>query len=273
MIMTEISRNGLIMRPDWMIDDNADKMLDDERQMYMTMSFEQKFKAAIAACDFSGMYELVFHFLNINALTADGKMYDANFKEITGCTTLNVFAGMINDENCAASKIVARINKTYYEVLQEYMDAAIKYMHGVKMEYFNAKNVHHSNSHVYVIAGDDMSNAYELYRITYSRDATLGNMITKIADMMLDEINIAEFKTIAAEINKKRNTPRISALNTIFVRHPHTLNRASVITLIKDIVLLNKIMRGKNQFMPEILRSVSAIIREKKTLPFKLIIN
>jgi hypothetical protein len=268
-IMTKKAKaKSMIASPDWIVSDPD--VLDVERQLYMTLALEQKFNAAAEAGDVTRLYEIIFHFLNINALTADHKLYDQYFKEIRENDRLATFIRDMREEDSRAEQIMSQANQIYTRILTRYISMAINVVSGAEVLYFDPKNIHHSNVEVYVIFNVKPHSQYELWKAEFKSELELGNDMSKLCDIEIKEDDISDFKSWVRAYNRKNPVSRIRSGNFVAVTCETATDSMNVVSVIKDIILLSKIFYEKNQFNPKVLSDISKLINEKKTFPFKL---
>lgn len=259
---------SMIAQPDWIFNDPD--VLDVERQLYMTLALEQKFNAAADDGDVTRLYEIIFHFLNINALTADHKMYDQYFKEIRGNDRLSTFINDMRKEDSRAEQIMSQTNQVYTRILTRYIDMAMNIVSGIEILYFDPKNIHHTNIEIYVLFNVKPHNQYELWKAEFKTELELGNGLSKLCDIEMSEDDISEFKSWVRAYNRKNPVSRIRSGNFAAATCDSAKDAKNIVSVIKDIILLNKIFYDKNQFNPKVLNDISKLVGEKKTFPFKL---
>lgn len=272
MEMGEATRIEMIAKPGWMVDIDADGVLDPEMQMYQALAMEQKFKRFISAEDATKLYEIIFHFLNINTLASESKLYDEHFKEIRENENLSVFIGDLRAaKNGAASKIVSQINKTYTSILTEYIDFVINEMIGTNVAYMNPSNMHYSNTEVYVLFRMQSCNEYELWKVEFRTDNRLGSSMEKLANFELAPGKAEDIKNFVRAYNRANPISRIRSGNFIIAESETAKPAVNIVSIIKDIVMLNKIFYERNQFNQDVLFEIQRVVVDKKTFPFKLL--
>ena len=272
MEMGEAAHIEMIAKPGWMVDVDADGVLDQEMQTYQALAMEQKFKRFISAGDATKLYEIIFHFLNINTLTSESKLYDEHFKEIRQNANLSTFIDDLRAaKNGAASKIVSQINKTYTSILTEYVDFVINEIIDTNIAYMNPSNIHYSNTEIYVLFRVKPSYTYEMWKIEFRTDNKLGSSLEKMAQLEIPPCKTDDIKNYIRAYNRANPIARIRSGNFAIAESETGKSAINTVSIIKDIVMLNKIFYERNQFDPDVLFEIQRVVVDKKTFPFKLL--
>ena len=270
----KIIKTEMIAAPDWMIYDNRDELFDIERQQLMAMAMEQKFTNAIKTGDVTKLYEIVFHFLNINALRADRKLYDEHYREIRDNKYLTDFVKNLGSETDGdAAQIINKINGVYTRILSGYLKFVIEMMGGVGMVYFDTRNIHYSNVEAYVLFNIKPHDNHELWKIEFKTENKLGSEMKCLGHFTMAKGNISEFKEFVQAYNRKRPVSRIRSGNFAAAVCDSAKDSKSVVSIIKDIIMLNKVFYDKDQFNPRVLIDINQILVDKNTFPFKLLMQ
>lgn len=268
-IMEKTVAVEMIAQPDWVL--RSSNMLDDEMQQYLTLAMEQKFDAAIKAEDVTKFYEIIFHFLNINTLKADNKLYDEHFKEISGDEKLSLFVKNMNMEKSSpANTILMQINEVYTRILTKYVKLAIRTISNVSVSYLDPKSIHYMNSEAYVLFNIKSCDEYELWKISFNTDIALGCAIEYMANIEMKTGDIEDFKSFVKEYNRENQISRIRLGNFAIAQCDNVKDSKSVVSVIKDIIILNKIFNGRDKFNGRVLNDILQTLIDKKTFPFKL---
>lgn len=267
-------KTEMIASPEWMVHGADTDTFDDERQMYIALAIEQKFDAVIKSGDVSKLYEIVFHFLNINALVADRKLYDAHFREIRGNEQLTAFVDNLDaDKNGQAARIISHINNIYTKILLKYTKFVINVASDVGILYFDKKNIHYRNLEIYVLFNVKPHENYELWKITFKTENKLGSEMEHLRNFEMKAGEINEFKEYVRSYNRKNPISRIRSGNFVAATCDTAKESKSIVSIIKDTILINKIFYEKNQFNPNVLSDINQIVVDKKTFPFKLLLH
>ena len=273
--MAKSTKTQMIAKPDWMITSSEKAMLDVEQQLYIALALEQKFNAAAKKKDLTKFYEIVFHFLNINTLSVDNKLYDTHFREINGNEYLATFVqDLCNDKEGNAATIIKQIGEVYTRIMSNYMKLAIETLADIEITYMDDKNMHYYNAEVFVLFNVKPHEHYELWRLVFNTNSTMGSSMTKLetfSDMKKGET--ADFREYVKEYNRKNMMNRIHSGNFCTAISDVAKDSRSVTSVIKDIILLNKIFYDKSQFNKNVLKDMLQVIIEKKTFPFKLMLQ
>ena len=273
--MAKSTKTQMIAKPDWMINTSIRATLDVEQQLYIALALEQKFEAAAKKKDLTKFYEIVFHFLNINTLSTDNKLYDTHFKEINGNEHLATFVqDLCNDKEGNAATIIKQIGEVYTRIMSTYMKLAIETMADIDVTYMDEKNMHYYNSEVFVLFNVKPHEHYELWKISFNVNSTTGSSMSKLETFSgMKKGETSDFKEYVKAYNRKSMTNRIHSGNFCVAVSEGAKDSRSVTSVIKDIILLNKIFYDKSQFNKNVLKDMLQVIIEKKTFPFKLMLQ
>lgn len=272
--MGETIKTEMIASPAWMVQGAGSNMFDDERQMYMALAMEQKFGAAIKSGDMTKLYEIVFHFLNINALSADRKLYDEHFHEIRGNEQLAAFVDDLgSDKDGLAARIISQINDVYTRILLKYTKLAMGMMGDVNVIYFDPKNIHYNNLEAYVLFNVKPHDAYELWKIEFRTENKLGSSMEHMQDFEMKAGSTDAFKDYVRAYNRKNPVSRMRSGNFAVAMCDTAKESRSIVSIVKDTILLNKIFYDKNQFNSKVISDINQIVTDKKTFPFKLLLH
>lgn len=273
--MTDKAKTKMIAKPDWMIYEDPSDMFDVERQGYMMLALEQKFNDALKSNDVTKFYEIVFHFLNINALKSDRKLYDEHFKEIQGNKYLAAFVeDMGTDKDGAAQQVINKIHEVYTRIMSAYLKLAISTIADASAVYFDPQNMHYYNTEAFVLFNIKPHEEYELWKVMFRTEIILGSAITKMKRFSgMKAGQTEELREYVNAYNEKNPDAMIRSGNFCTVTCEKAKDAKSVVSVIKDVILLNKIFYNEMQFNPKVLYDIQQIIIDKKTFPFKLLLQ
>lgn len=271
--MSETVNNEMIAAADWMIYD-LKNMFDMEIQSYRALAMEQKFKAAVLNRDVSKLREIVFHFLNINALNADRKLYDEHFKEIRNNECLTAFVDDLGaDKDGKAARILMQINDVYTRIMSENLKLALDTMADVKVVYFDPKNIHFYNTEAHILFNVGSCDVFELWKAEFDTVNRFGSDMEFVRSFQMKLGSIDDFKTFVKSHNRENMSKRIRSGNFAVATSETAKDAKSVVSIVKDIILLNKIFYDNGQFNQRVLADIQKILIDKKTFPFKLLMQ
>ena len=261
----------MIANSDWLIRNTRLTVLDAEYQSLIIGAIRQKFDAAIDAGDVKYLYEIIFHYLNTNTLFSEKKIYDEYFNEIKNSESLKILTKNLHDDASGpASRIIGEARDMYTEVLKKYLCLAIEEMKDIDVYYFDAKNIHFYNLSVYAMFNVRPHNVYEIWYVSYHMDKRLGSAMTKLADFTLEEGESDPVTQFITKYNRENSAFPIKSTNFVGVSALTPKDSMKTISLVKDIVFLNKLFYDQYQFNADVLKDMQQLLHEKNALPFKL---
>lgn len=261
----------MITNSDWLINNSMLTVLDLEYQGFIIEAIRQKFETAIAGGDVKYLYEIIFHYLNTNTLFSEKKMYDEYFNEIKNSESLNMLIKDLkeNPEGIGLS-ILNQARTMYTEVLNKYLELAVNEMSDTDVYYFDIKNIHFYNLSIYAMFNVRPHDMYELWYLSYHMDKKLGSAMTKLAEFKLEENESDPVKKFIDEYNRTNQATPIKSTNFVGVSALTPKDSFKIISLVKDIIMLNKIFYDQYQFNSNVLKDMQQLLHEKNALPFKL---
>ena len=81
------------------------------------------------------------------------------------------------------------------------------------------------------------------------------------------------FKEYVRAYNRKNPVSRIRSGNFAAATCDVAKESRSIVSIVKDTILLNKIFYDRGQFNPRVLSDINQIVTDKKTFPFKLLLH
>jgi hypothetical protein len=254
----------LVLDPMWLCQAN---FVDLEYYNYVLLDAKAKYLNNLET-DFSNFYEIVFHYLNLNTVIADKKVYDSHLNAVRAHQNLMDIVSQLAQLNDSSGKDIIRMASTLLaEVMQTYLEKQIPVLEHLNFHLNNA-NVHKQEK-IYIVCKSSKLDRYEVYKLNMKSSRSLGYSITRKAVLTLPGLKQNEFrerllaeKPLLTDFDPDRNVVVVSGTDHIVL--------SDGICLTKDIILLNKIMNHSHGFDANVLLDYHLMLYKKKVIPFKL---
>ena len=254
----------LVLDPMWLCRAN---FVDLEYYTYVLLDARQKYLRNLER-DFSNFYEIVFHYLNLNTVIADKKIYDSHLNAVRSHEKLTEIVTQLAQANeSGAKQIVKACSSILVDVLKLYLDRQVPVLENLHFHFNNSKI--HKQRTIYIVCKSDKLDRYEVYRLATDSKRSLGYAISRKAVLTLPGLKQNEFKSrLLAE--RPELTDFDPDLNVIVVSGTDHVVLSEGIGLTKDIILINRIMNLSHGFDANVLLDYSRMLEKKNSIPFKL---
>jgi hypothetical protein len=254
----------LVLDPMWICQANH---IDLEYYNYVLLAAKAKYLKNLDT-DFSNFYEIVFHYLNLNTVIADKKVYDSHLNTVSSHKNLDVIVShLVNMNDSEGKEIVKMAHEILAEVLKEYLSLQILALEHLTFHFNNTG--FHKEDRIYIVTKSNQLDKYEVYRLNTNSNKILGYSISKKADLYLPDLKTSEFKERLL-LEKPNLTDFDPYKNVIVVSGTERVVFSDGVGLTKDIILINRIMNPIHGFDANVLLDYSRLLETKKTIPFKL---
>ena len=264
--------NRVLLSPTWMFDKN-DRNLDTEYMYYILMANKQKFDKEIKAGKINHFFELIFHYLNLNTLLSEHKVYDEYMDRFVN-ESLELFIENFKDgmEESDAYHVIKSTNNIYAQILTQYLKMCIEIYSN--LDFFTKNlNVHKENNIIYLFLNIANCNIFEIWKVHYSLKNKFGNKIQLVGNIEVTSESLHEYQEYVKKYNSKNKNGQITESNTIGITIKKSIDTKKVAILVKDIVMLNKLFYGNGPFNLDILKDMESVLHNKKMFPYKLIFD
>jgi hypothetical protein len=254
----------LVLDPMWLCQAN---FVDPEYYNYVLLDAKAKYLNNLET-DFSNFYEITFHYLNLNTIIADKKVYDSHLNVVRAHQNLMDIVSQLAQLNDSNGKEIIRMASTLLaEVMQTYLVKQIPVLEHLNF-HLNNTNVHKQEK-IYIVCKSGKLDRYDVYKLNMKSSRSLGYSITKKAVLTLPGLKPNEFrerllaeKPLLTDFDPDRNVVVVSGTDHVVL--------SDGICLTKDIILLNKIMNLSHGFDANVLLDYHRMLDKKKVIPFKL---
>lgn len=254
----------LVLDPMWICQAN---FVDLEYYTYVLLDARQKYLSNLKD-GFANFYEIVFHYLNLNTIIADKKVYDSQLKvNRTHEKLLEIVSQLSQSEQSHGKEIIKAGSKILSEVMQTYLDKQIPVLEHLHF-HFNNNNIHKQDT-IYIVSRTNKSDHYSVYCLNTKSNRPLGYVITKKIDLFLPDLKHSEFKDRLLE-RRPELTDFSPEKNVIVVSGTDLVVPIDGVCLIKDILLINRLMNPSHGFDANVLLDYNRLLEKKKSIPFKL---
>lgn len=254
----------LVLDPMWLCQAN---FVDLEYYTYILLDAKQKYLSNLNN-DFSNFYEIVFHYLNLNTVIADKKVYDSHLNAVRSHEKLMEIVTQLAQPNESNGKeIIKACSAILSEVMASYLKRQIPVLEHIHF-HLNNDQIHMQDV-IYIVSKSTKLDRYEVYRLNLKSKRSLGYSISRKAVLHLPGLKNLEFRQRLLEV-KPGLTDFNPDLNVIVVSGTDHVVLSDGICLAKDIILVNRIMKPVHGFDPNVLLDYSRMLEKKKAIPFKL---
>ena len=211
----------------------------------------------------ANFYEIIFHYLNLNTLITDKKIYDAQLKEIIDDPhLLRMIFEISSNSSSISSEILSFATSIFSNLILKYLDVQIKLLEQLTFEIPN-KRVHLLKT-IYIV--HRTFNIVSVYQLNTKSKKQLGYSLTLLTSIGLNSVD-ESYDSILSDLN----IPELNySENTIFVNNILSDSNINDIFIIKDIILLNRLSKNKTDFNSNILFDYQRLLEKRKIIPFKL---
>ena len=254
----------LVLDPMWICQAN---FVDLEYYTYVLLDAKQKYLCNLST-GFANFYEIVFHYLNLNTIIADKKVYDSQLKvNRTHEKLLEIVSQLAQSDQSNGKEIIKVGSKILSEVMQEYLQKQIPVLEHLHF-HFNNTNIHKQDT-IYIVSKTNKTDQYSVYCLNTKSTRALGYSISKKIDLYLPDLKHSEFKDRLIE-RRPDLKDFLPEKNVIVVSGTDMIVPIDGVCLIKDILLINKLMNPAHGFDANVLLDYSRMLEKKKSIPFKL---
>jgi|LakMenEpi03Aug12_release.lakeMendotaPanAssembly.Ray.scaffolds.fasta_scaffold00021_8 hypothetical protein len=254
----------LVLDPMWLCQAN---FVDLEYYTYILMDAKQKYLNQLET-DFSNFYEIAFHYLNINTIIADKKVYDSHLNAVRAHQNLMVIVSQLAQSNDSNGKEIVRMASAILsEVMTVYLRKQIPVLEHLNFHLTNTAL--HKQAVIYIVCKSEKLDRYEIFKLNTKSNRPLGYSISRKAVLHLPGLKNNEFKDRLL-VEMPTLTDFQPDKNVIVVSGTDQVVISDGICLTKDIILLNKIMNLSHGFDANVLLDYERMLDKKKAIPFKL---
>ena len=254
----------LVLDPMWLCQANY---VDLEYYTYVLLDAKQKYLDNLKN-DFSNFYEIVFHYLNLNTVIADKKVYDSHLNAVRSHEKLKeIVTQLAESSDSGAKEIVKSCSAILADVLGKYLDRQLPVLENLHFHFNNSQI--HKEEIIYIVCQSTKLDRYEVYRLNTKSARSLGYAITRKAVLTLTGLKHSEFrerliaeKPELVDFNPDRNVIVVSGTDHVVL--------SDGIGLTKDIILINRLMNFSHGFDANVLLDYSRMLQKKNSIPFKL---
>lgn len=257
----------LVLDPMWLCHANY---VDLEYYTYVLLDAKKKYLKNLEV-DFSNFYEIAFHYLNLNTIIADKKLYDANLKIVRSDDQRNLLE-IINhfakrDEIGEGKLIINKASEILGETMKAYLEKQTSVMQNMHF-YFN--NIWlHKESRLYIVCRNSEADQYDIVKLNLTSKRQLGCTMIKVATVELPDLKENEFRKRLLEI-KPTMTDFLPDKNVIVATYDSLIDQRDALFLAKDTIILNRLVNQRNGFDSNVLLDSYRLLEKKKSIPFKL---
>lgn len=245
--------------------------VDLEYYTYLLLGAQQTYLKRLELGRFDHFYEIVFHYLNLNTVIADSKIYDAGLKPITADNNLMLLINQLAEkEDSQGKEIIRETSRIFAETMNQYLDKLIVSLDKIHF-YFNNNWIHKQES-IYFVCKTIEPDNYEIVKLALTDSQNLGYSVSTVAEVEFPGLKENQFKD---RLLKK--LPDLKDFdpekNVMVIGGGVNIDPVNRVCLAKDTVLLNRIMNHQHGFDGNVLLDFHRLLEKQKSIPFKLKMN
>jgi hypothetical protein len=242
--------------------------VDLEYYTYLLLGAQQTYLKNLELGRFDYFYEIAFHYLNLNTIIADSKMYDAGLKPVTTDQNLLLLIAQLADkENSQGKDIIRQTSKILADTMNQYLEKQIISLDKIHF-YFN-NNWIHKQDLIYFVCKTIEPDNYEIVELELASSQNLGYSVKTVAEVKLPDLKENQFKNRLLE--KLPNLEKFDPeKNVMVIGGGVNIDPVNRVCLAKDTVLLNRIMNHQHGFDGNVLLDFHRLLEKQKSIPFKL---
>lgn len=255
----------LVLDPMWLCQANY---VDLEYYTYVLLDAKQKYLKNLEI-DFSNFYEIIFHYLNLNTVIADKKLYNASLETVNSDRNLLEIVGTLarKEDLGQGSQIVTAASDILGQTLRLYLEkqtSVLKNMHF----YFNNVKLHRENR-IFIVCRSTETDTYDILKLNMESKRPLGCSLTKSATVELPNLKENEFRSRLLDIKPTLSDFRPDK-NVIVCTYDENVLQHDAIFLTKDLIIMNRYVNARNGFDSNAILDAYRLLEKKKSIPFKL---
>jgi hypothetical protein len=254
-----------ILDPTWIC--QAYKV-DLEYYTYLLLGAKQAYLKNLELGKFDNFYEIVFHYLNINTIISDGKLYDSGLNVInTNINLLSVISQLSQKTDSLGKEIIKETSLILAETMTEYLEKQILSLEKIHF-YFNNSWIHNQDR-VYLVCKTLEPDHYEIIKLNLKSTRNLGYSVSVMKTIKLPNLKENKFKD-----RLLKEMPLLNDFdpdkNVMVIGGGLNIDPINRIYLAKDTILLNRIMNQLHGFDANALLDFHRLLEKQKSIPFKL---
>ena len=266
----ELFRSEPILDPLWIT--KGQEGLDSEYYMYVLLAANKKYRERLEISDFTSVPEILFHLLNLNSLSIEGKIFDFKLSAISNDPKLKEIRSHLRQMYQIPQELLdifKNSNHILISVLIDHLEEMIDFMEGCHQYHMNKKI--HLEKEIFIVVNQEKGEDYDIWKMRFDRRIRENFKIEKITQVKID----GKDYTSLAEVVKDLGDPRLSGLdsekNVCFLVTEERLDDGTLIGSAANLFILNRALINKgSEFHPHIIQDLRNLIEEEKMLPFTI---
>ena len=248
----------LVLDPTWIC--TAHKV-DLEYYTYLLMGAQQTYLKNLEMGRFDNFYEIAFHYLNLNTIIADSKIYDAGLKPISGNKNLVLLISQLAQKDDSQGKeIIRKTSRILADTMTQYLTKQITGLEKIHF-YFN-NNWIHKQDRVYFVCKTVKPDEYEIVKLNLKSTRNLGYSVSSVTTVNLPDLKENQFKDrLLKQIPLLKDFSPDT--NVMVIGGGINLDPVNRVCLAKDTVLLNKVMHHQHGFDANVMLDFHRLLEKQ----------
>jgi hypothetical protein len=257
-----------VLDPTWICQAHA---VDLEYYTYLLLGAQQTYLKNLKNGRFDNFYEIAFHYLNLNTVIADRKLYDSGLKPIsTNINLVTLISQLAQKDASQGKEIIKKTSKILAETMDQYLEKQIHSLEKIHF-YFN-NNWIHKQDRVYFVCKSAEPDEYEVVKLNLKSSRNFGYSVASMLTINLPNLKENEFKERLLE-HKPILKDFKPESNVMVIGGGLNLDPVKRVCLAKDTILLNRIMNHTHGFDANVMLDFHRLLQKQKSIPFKLKAN
>ena len=255
----------LVLDPTWICQAYS---VDLEYYTYLLMGAQQAYLKNLNSGRFDNFYEIAFHYLNINTIIADGKIYDSGLNQVSADRNLlHLISQLAQKDESQGKEIIKQTSKILAETMQLYLKKQMTSLEKLHFHFNN--NWIHNQNRIYFVCNLVEPDEYEIVKLNLKSSRNLGYSVSSLKTITLPDLKDNQFKARLLE-----QLPKLldfnPDVNVMVIGGGVNLDPVNRVCLAKDTVLLNRVMNHSHGFDANVLLDFHRLLENQKGIPFKL---
>lgn len=254
----------IVLDPMWLCQANY---VDLEYYTYVILAAKKRYLENLNY-SFSNFYEIVFHYLNLNTVIADKKIYDSHLRVTRSHKNLSVIVPQLTQGSDTVGKGIVRMAASIFgEVMRTYLTKQLIFLENLQF-HFNNRLIH-KEPFVYIIRRTGNSDQYEIFRLDMNLQEHLGYQINLTATVDLPDLKHNEFGQRLL-VTHPHMVDFLPHRNVMLIAEAGLISRDESISLAKDTILLNRIRSSVHGFDANVMLDYNRLLEKRQAIPFTL---
>lgn len=250
-------KNKALLDPLWMA---RSRNIDLEYYEFILMAAKQSFDKAMIK-GYSNLQEIIFHYLNINHIISEGRIFDSSLAQVKDGNIPSFFEGF-KKKDAGIIEILRMSEVNLADILIDYLNKALIDLASLQF-YFNSTRVH-TRDKVYIVFKYVDIDEYEIWKLDYNPKMTFGFEFKQevISKFYETAPNAFKQKVIGIKPELSDFEPNQNVL--VVICNSHEMPKLNALTLAKDMIIANKSINHEASFDSNAMLDLLSVVEKRK---------